>query len=99
METERLLGEILHYDKKRAFGFINSLNDNTAFFFHISFVTAVNGTRVTPCPGDLFTFVVRESRRTPGKLDATDLVLSKRGTATPTTAINAAVSVVSEVKS
>ena len=70
---ERQVGEILSFFKSRGFGFILGA-DGKSHFLHAKYVRD----RVVPAKGDLFAFVLEESSREAGLMEARDVILLKR---------------------
>ena len=70
---ERQVGEVLSFNKSRGYGFLLGA-DGKSHFLHAKYIQD----HVVPAKGDLFTFVLRESTREAGLMEAHDVVLVKR---------------------
>jgi cold shock CspA family protein len=70
---ERQVGEVLSFNKNRGFGFILGA-DGKSHFLHAKYIQD----HVVPSEGDQFSFVLRESTREAGLMEAHDVILVKR---------------------
>jgi cold shock CspA family protein len=72
--SERLIGEVTASKPDRGFAFVQIDNGSQSFFLHFKHIK--DG--AIPKPGDLFTFLVRETPNRPGTTEAYDAHLVKR---------------------
>ena len=70
---ERQVGEVLNFNKGRGYGFLLGA-DGKSHFLHAKYIRD----HVVPAKGDLFTFVLEESSRGAGLMEARDVILIKR---------------------
>jgi hypothetical protein len=75
---ERILGDVVHFNSAKGFGFVSDANDQR-HFFHIRFIRPLaSGAGVIPRVGDLFYFSLRPSTSRAGHDEAFDLQLVRR---------------------
>ena len=70
---ERQVGEVLNFNKGRGYGFLLGA-DGKSHFLHAKYIRD----HVVPAKGDLLTFVLEESSRDAGLMEARDVILIKR---------------------
>ena len=75
---ERQVGEVLSFNKSRGYGFLLGA-DGKSHFLHAKYIHD----HVVPAKGDLFTFVLEESSREAGLMEARDVILIQRKTDKP----------------
>jgi len=75
---ERQLGNVIHYNTEKGFGFLQDA-EGVSRFFHITSVRlTADGGKPVPRIGDIFRFSLEESKVRPGSLQAADLELARR---------------------
>jgi hypothetical protein len=75
---ERLLGEVISCKPQRGFFFLQ-IESGESYFLHTKNIRG----QIVPQPHDLFTFLVRESTKTPGKTEAYDALRIRRADGLP----------------
>lgn len=70
--SDRILAEVVSWNP-RGFGFLQD-GDSRSYYLHISNIRD----EAVPQPGDLLTFLVRDSKNKPGKTEGHDAVIVKR---------------------
>jgi hypothetical protein len=75
---ERLLGEVISCKPQRGFFFLQ-IESGESYFLHAKNIRG----QIVPQPHDLFTFLVRDSTKIPGKTEAYDALRIKRADGLP----------------
>lgn len=81
--SDRILAEVFTWNP-RGFGFLQDA-DGRSFYLHISNIRD----EVIPQPGDLFSFLMRDSKNKPGKTEGYDAVIVKRKNPKPAFVVEA----------